>query len=39
MGLERACVMVVAAAILAGLAAWMLAHGDHNGVSEAKDLA
>jgi len=38
-GWSAACVMVVAAAILAGLAAWMLAHGDHNGVSEAKDLA
>jgi len=38
-GWSAACVMVVAAAILAGLAAWMLARGDHNGVSEARGLA
>ncbi|WP_342710980.1 MFS transporter [Bradyrhizobium sp. B124] len=38
-GWSAACVMVVAAAILAGLAAWMLARGDHNSVSEARDPA
>ncbi len=31
-----ASVMVVAAAILAGLAAWLLARGNHNGVSETR---
>ena len=36
-GWSAACVMV-AAAILAGLAAWMLARGDHNGVGEAPGL-
>ncbi|UFX42480.1 MFS transporter [Bradyrhizobium sp. 41S5] len=35
-GWSAACVVVVAAAILAGLAAWMLARGDHNGVGEAR---
>ncbi|MBR1205860.1 MULTISPECIES: MFS transporter [unclassified Bradyrhizobium] len=38
-GWSAACVMVVAAAILAGLAAWMLARGDHNSVSEAREPA
>ncbi|MGY3138227.1 putative MFS family arabinose efflux permease [Bradyrhizobium sp. USDA 4501] len=38
-GWGAACVMVVAAAILAGLAAWMLARGDHKRVSEATDPA
>ncbi|WP_456670234.1 MFS transporter [Bradyrhizobium sp. USDA 3240] len=38
-GWSAACVMVVAAAILAGLAAWLLARGDHNSVSEARDPA
>ncbi|WP_375780595.1 CynX/NimT family MFS transporter [Bradyrhizobium sp. ma5] len=38
-GWSAACVMVVAAAILAGLAAWMLARGDHDNVSEARDPA
>ncbi|MGY4418291.1 MFS family permease [Bradyrhizobium sp. JR6.1] len=37
-GWSAACVMVVAAAILAGLAAWMLARGDHNGVGEGPGL-
>ncbi|NEV00477.1 MFS transporter [Bradyrhizobium uaiense] len=35
-GWGAASVMVVAAAILAGLAAWMLARGDHNRVGEAR---
>ncbi|MCP2220386.1 CynX/NimT family MFS transporter [Bradyrhizobium elkanii] len=38
-GWGAACVMVVAAAILAGLAAWMLARGDHKRVSDATDPA
>lgn len=38
-GWGAACVMVVAAAILAGLAAWMLARCDHKRVSEATDPA
>ncbi|GKQ49348.1 CynX/NimT family MFS transporter [Bradyrhizobium sp. Ce-3] len=38
-GWGAASVMVVAAAILAGLAAWMLARGDHKRVSEASDPA
>ncbi|MBR0895630.1 MFS transporter [Bradyrhizobium tropiciagri] len=38
-GWGAACVLVVAAAILAGLAAWLLAGGDHNRVSEARDPA
>ncbi|WP_157113180.1 hypothetical protein [Bradyrhizobium embrapense] len=38
-GWNAACVMVVAAAILAGLAAWMLARSDHKRVSEASDPA
>lgn len=38
-GWSAACVMVVAAAILAGLAAWMLARSDHKRVSEASDPA
>ena len=35
-GWSAACVMVVTAAILAGLAAWLLARGDHDSVSEAR---
>ncbi|MGY4259401.1 putative MFS family arabinose efflux permease [Bradyrhizobium sp. USDA 4516] len=38
-GWGAACIMVVAAAILAGIAAWMLARGDHKRVSEATDPA
>ncbi|OKO77473.1 MFS transporter [Bradyrhizobium sp. NAS96.2] len=38
-GWGAASVMVAAAAILAGLAAWLLARGDHNAVSEARDPA
>ncbi|QOZ34830.1 MFS transporter [Bradyrhizobium sp. CCBAU 53421] len=38
-GWSAACVMVVAAAILAGLAAWMLARVDHKRVSEVRDPA
>ncbi|WP_338700096.1 MFS transporter [Bradyrhizobium sp. 26S5] len=38
-GWGAACIMVVAAAILAGLAAWMLARGDHKRVGEARDPA
>ena len=38
-GWGAASVMVVAAAILAGLAAWLLARGAHNGASETRDPA
>ncbi|MDH2384680.1 MFS transporter [Bradyrhizobium sp. CER78] len=38
-GWGAASVMVAAAAIFAGLAAWLLARGDHDGVSEARDPA
>ncbi|MBR0870861.1 MFS transporter [Bradyrhizobium tropiciagri] len=38
-GWSAGCVMVVAAAVLAGLAVWMLARADHNSVGEGRKAA